>query len=127
MKAGLNGVLNLSILDGWFDEAYEISGGWAIGDREDYAEDQDEMHARAIYSILENEIIPMYYDARGEERVPEDWVRRMKQSLMYLTPQFNSQRMVGEYMSQLYEPAHLAFAEISHSKFESARERFRWN
>ena len=58
MKAGINGVLNLSILDGWFDEAYEISGGWAIGDREPYSEDQDEIHARAIYSILENEIVP---------------------------------------------------------------------
>ena len=69
MKAGINGVLNLSILDGWFDEAYEISGGWAIGDREPYSEDQDEIHARAIYSLLENEIVPLYYD-RDEEGVP---------------------------------------------------------
>lgn len=126
MKAGMNGVLNLSILDGWFDEAYEISGGWAIGDREAYSEDQDEIHARAIYSILENEIIPMYYDVR-DEGVPEEWVRRMKQSLMYLSPQFNSQRMVGEYLSQLYDPAHLGFAEIEQSGFESARERALWN
>ena len=55
MKASINGVLNLSILDGWFDEAYEYSGGWAIGDREPYSEDQDEYHASAIYSLLENE------------------------------------------------------------------------
>ena len=77
MKAGLNGKLNLSILDGWFDEAYEYSGGWAIGDREPYSEDQDEIHATAIYSLLENEIVPMYYRGR-EEGVPKAWMHRMK-------------------------------------------------
>ena len=64
MKAGINGVLNLSILDGWYDEAYEDSGGWAIGDRDPYSEDQDEIHASAIYSMLENEIVPLYYSPR---------------------------------------------------------------
>jgi starch phosphorylase len=123
MKAGINGVLNLSILDGWFDEAFEISGGWAIGDREPY---QDEVHARAIYSILENEIVPMYYQDR-EEGVPVDWVRRMKQSLIHLSPQFNCQRMVGEYMAQLYEPAHQAYLEVSRDRFDPARARARWN
>ena len=125
MKAGINGVLNLSILDGWFDEAYEISGGWAIGDREPYSEDQDEIHARAIYSMLENEIVPMYYEGR-EGGVPLDWIRRVKQSLMYLSPKFNSQRMVGEYMSQLYEPAAQANLDMSKDSFEPARERARW-
>jgi len=127
MKAGINGILNLSILDGWFDEAYEISGGWAIGDRELYSEDQDEIHARAIYSILENEIVPMYYKARDEEGVPTDWVRRMKQSLMHLSPQFNAQRMVVEYVSQLYDPAHNAFLEARESHYQASRERVRWN
>lgn len=127
MKAGMNGVLNLSVLDGWFDEAYEIAGGWAIGDREPYTQDQDEIHARAIYSTLENEIVPLYYEGRNEEGVPEEWVKRMKQSLMNVSPQFNSQRMVGEYMSQLYQPAHMAFLEISQTRFEPARERARWN
>ena len=61
----MNGVLNLSILDGWFDEVYEISGGWAIGDREPYSEDQDGLHASTIYYLLENEIVPMYYDRRS--------------------------------------------------------------
>src|SRR3984893_8791751 len=126
MKAGVNGILNLSILDGWFDEAYEISGGWAIGDRESYSEDQDEIHARAIYSILENEIVPLYYQYR-EEDVPVDWMRRVKQSLMHLSPQFNSQRMVGEYMSQLYEPAHQAYLDMSRDGFDPARERACWN
>ncbi|HTS47342.1 MAG TPA: alpha-glucan family phosphorylase [Bryobacteraceae bacterium] len=126
MKAGINGILNLSVLDGWFDEAYEASGGWAIGDREPYSDDQDEMHARAIYSMLENEIVPMYYQDR-DEGVPVDWMRRVKQSLMHLSPQFNCQRMIGEYMAQLYEPAHQAFLEVSRDGFEPAQERARWN
>lgn len=127
MKAGINGILNLSILDGWFDEAYEISGGWAIGDREAYSEDQDEIHARAIYSILENEIVPMYYQARDEEDVPHDWVRRMKQSLMHLSPQFNAQRMLGEYVSHLYDPAHSAFLQVRRDGYQPSRDRVRWN
>jgi starch phosphorylase len=126
MKAGINGILNLSILDGWFDEAFEVSGGWAIGDREPYSEDQDEIHARATYSILENEIVPMYYDGR-DEGVPNEWVKRVKQSLMHLSPQFNCQRMVSEYMAQLYEPAHQAFVEVSRDNFDPARDRSRWN
>jgi glycogen phosphorylase len=126
MKACLNGVLNLSILDGWFDEAYENSGGWAIGDREPYSEDQDEMHARAIYSILENEIVPMYYQAHGDE-APEEWIKRMRQCLMYVSPHFACQRMVTEYMSQLYEPAHRAYTAVRQNGFQLARERARWN
>jgi starch phosphorylase len=126
MKAAMNGVLNLSILDGWFDEAYEFSGGWAIGEREPYSEDQDEIHARSIYSILENEIIPMYYDLK-EEDVPEEWLKRMKQSLRYVSPHFNCQRMITEYMEQLYEPAHRGFAAVRQNGFLPARERARWN
>ncbi len=126
MKAAINGVLNLSILDGWFDEAYESSGGWAIGDREPYSEDQDEMHARSIYSLLENEILPIYYQRR-EEGVPEEWVRRMRKSLTYVSPHFNCQRMVTEYMEQLYAPAHRAYAQVRQNAFQSARERARWN
>ncbi|MCX6623173.1 MAG: alpha-glucan family phosphorylase [Acidobacteria bacterium] len=106
MKAGLNGIVNLSILDGWFDEAYEVSGGW-------------------IYSLLENEIVPIYF-SRREEGVPEEWVRRMKQSLVGLSPRFNSQRMVEEYMTQLYEPAHSAFVDVRDGAFEKAREKMRW-
>jgi glucan phosphorylase len=82
MKAAMNGVLNLSILDGWFDEAYEHLGGWAIGEREPYSEDQDALHASAIYYLLENEIVPMFYERR--EQTPREWMKRVKQSLMYM-------------------------------------------
>jgi starch phosphorylase len=125
MKAGINGVLNLSILDGWFDEAYEYSGGWAVGDRIPYSEDQDEAHATAIYSMLENELVPAYYER--DQGVPREWMRRLKRSIMYLSPQFNCQRMVDEYMAQLYEPAHSAWVDIRFDNFAKAREQARWN
>ncbi len=126
MKAGINGVLNMSILDGWFDEAYETSGGWAIGGREPYSEDQDELHASAIYSMLENEIVPMYYAGR-EDGVPEEWVRRMKQCLKHISPDFNCQRMVTEYMDRLYTPSHVSYTSLRENKFEAARVRTKWN
>ncbi len=105
MKASMNGVLNLSVLDGWFDEAYEQSGGWAIGDRIPYHEDQDDIHASAIYSLLENDIVPLFYRDSDQE-IPVEWVRRMKSCIAHITPQFSCGRMVAEYMSELYRPAH---------------------
>lgn len=126
MKAGMNSVLNLSILDGWFDEAYEISGGWAIGHREPYSQDQDDDHARAIYSLLENEVVPLFYNDR-DEGVPEEWMRRVKKSLKNLTPRFNAQRMIQEYTSQFYRPAHRAYTSIREGNFESVRSYVDWN
>ena len=126
MKAGINGVLNLSILDGWFDEAFENSGGWAIGDREPYWEEQDGIHSSTIYYLLENEIVPMFYGQR-EHSTHNEWMRRVKQSLMYLSPQFDCRRMVNEYMTQLYEPAHAAFTILRQGNFEPARQKALWN
>ena len=116
MKAGINGVLNLSILDGWFDEAAENSGGWAIGDREPYSPDRDDAHAAAIYSLLENEIVPLYYEAR-EHGVPMRWMRRVRQCLRYVSAHFNCQRMIGEYNSEFYEPAHRKWEETARDQF----------
>lgn len=125
MKAAMNGVLNLSILDGWYDEAYEHSGGWAIGDREVYSEEQDSLHASNIYYLLENEIVPMFYEHR--DQVSREWMRRMKKSLMYVSPAFDCRRMVGEYMRELYQPAHSAWHRVCRSDFEIARKRAQWN
>ena len=126
MKASMNGVLNLSVLDGWFDEAYELSGGWAIGERIPYSEDQDEMHASAIYSTLENEIVPLFYQG-SEQEVPAEWVRRMKTCIANITPRFSCGRMVAEYMSELYQPAHDRWLNISKDNFEAARQRTVWD
>src|SRR5258705_8917956 len=103
MKAAINGVLNLSILDGWFDEAYETSGGWAIGEREPYSDDQDSLHASAIYSLLENEIVPMFYEQR--EQTPREWMRRVKETHPRLNPAVRSPRPVPQNNTELYEPA----------------------
>jgi starch phosphorylase len=125
MKAAINGVLNLSILDGWFDEAYETSGGWAIGERESYNDDQDALHASAIYSLLENEIVPMFYERR--EQTPREWMRRVKQSLTHISPAFDCRRMVHEYMTELYEPAHSGHLRMSKADYSLSREKTRWN
>jgi glycogen phosphorylase len=125
MKAAMNGVLNLSILDGWFDEAYEISGGWAIGDRVPYSEDQDEIHASALYSMLENEIVPMFYKDR-DRGIPNEWMRRMKQALTHISPQFNCQRMLREYSEQLYEPAYHAYRQLAANGFQAVRQNSAW-
>jgi starch phosphorylase len=126
MKAAMNGVLNLSVLDGWFDEAYEVSGGWAIGDRTPYSEDQDEIHASAIYSRLENEIVPLFY-AQSESDFPVEWVRRMKISLANITPWFGCRRMLSEYMSELYQPAHDLSRTLAQADFEAARQKSLWD
>ena len=125
MKAAINGVLNLSILDGWFDEAYETSGGWAIGERELYSDDQDALHASSIYSLLENEIVPMFYEHR--EQTPREWMRRVKQSLTHISPAFDARRMVHEYMTELYEPAHLGHLRMRQADFQLSREKSHWN
>jgi starch phosphorylase len=126
MKAAINGVLNLSILDGWFDEAYENSGGWAIGEREPYSDDQDSLHASAIYYLLENEIVPMFYERR--EQTPREWMKRMKQSLLYITPQFDCRRMVHNYMTELYEPAHSQHVRLLRGgDYSLVREKALWN
>ncbi len=128
MKAGLNGVLNLSILDGWWDEACEQSGGWGIGDRVPYSPDQDDLHASSIYSLLENEIVPMYYSAASREgSFSEEWMRRVKQSIRHVSMFFNCQRMVEEYDRELYSPAHVEFTKMRDGGFSSARERMQWS
>jgi len=128
MKASMNGVLNFSVLDGWFDEAYEFSAGWAIGDRAPYSEDQDDIHASAIYSTLENEIVPLFYENRGsDQEIPAEWVRRMKSCIASITPLFSCGRMVAEYMAELYQPAHKLWQEVSAKQFEAARQRTVWD
>lgn len=125
MKAAINGVPNLSILDGWFDEAYEGSGCWAIGDREAYSEDQDEIHSSSIYSLLETEILPMYFQ-RNESGVPTGWMARVKQCLKSISPQFNAQRMVEEYFTRLYTPAHNGYVRMHADSYSEAKKVAAW-
>jgi starch phosphorylase len=107
MKAGLNGGLNFSILDGWWREAYNGRNGWAIGeDREvETSEAQDKADAESLYSTLENEIIPLYYERDAINWLPREWIEHVKESLRTVTPQFSTRRMVKEYVERLYVPA----------------------
>ena len=106
MKAALNGVLNFSILDGWWREAYNGSNGWAIGEDADLdVEVQDDADAQSLYDTLENKIIPLYYTERGSEDIPHKWVMMIKESLRTITPQFSTRRMLKEYLDRMYIPA----------------------
>ncbi len=106
MKAAINGVLNCSILDGWWDEAFENDLGWAIGRGEHYAnyDQQDEIESQALYDLFEDQIVPLFYD-RDEHNIPRGWVTRMKKCIAKLAPAFNTNRMVRDYAEQLYVPA----------------------
>jgi starch phosphorylase len=106
MKAALNGVLNFSVLDGWWREAYNGENGWAIGPDADLdAVVSDEADAESLYTTLENEIIPLYYTERGANDFPVKWVVRMKESIRTITPLFGTRRMLKEYVERLYLPA----------------------
>ncbi len=107
MKAAVNGVLNFSVLDGWWHEAYNGRNGWSIGSDKEYAspEEQDEADAQEIYDKLENEIIPLYYNRRSSDKLPGEWIGRMKELIRTLAPQFNTMRMIKEYMNEMYLPA----------------------
>jgi starch phosphorylase len=101
-KASMNGVLNLSVLDGWWFEAYNGYNGWGVEEKENAnAAEQDDRTANAIYDLLENRIIPLYYDV-DTEGTPLGWVKMMKETMRSNTPFFNSSRMAKEYAENFY-------------------------
>ena len=105
MKASMNGVLNLSVRDGWWDEAYNGKNGWAIGDMQlDNPGDEDRKDAESLYSQLENQIVPLYYE-RDRKGIPRRWMQMVKEAIRTVTPAFNACRMMEEYNSQMYLPA----------------------
>jgi starch phosphorylase len=106
MKAALNGVLNFSVMDGWWREAYNGSNGWKIGEDADPIDPahQDEQDALSLYDTLEKEIIPLYYQNRSVDNIPSGWIARIKESIRTLAPQFSTRRMLKEYLSEMYLP-----------------------
>lgn len=106
MKAGVNGILNLSILDGWWDEGYSPEAGWAIGGGEEYenTEYQDSVESQALYNLLENEIVPLFYD-RKDGDIPRGWTKMMKAAIRTVMARFTSHRMLSEYATMFYGPA----------------------
>jgi starch phosphorylase len=103
MKAALNGVPNLSIMDGWWIEGFNGRNGWAFGE-EVVSDSRDRTDAEAIYRILEEEILPLYYKI-SEDGVPEDWVKVMKESIKSNAAKFSARRMVKDYVQKFYSRA----------------------
>ena len=118
MKAAVNGGLHVSSLDGWWDEAYTPGAGWAIGHGEEYdnPEHQDRVEAQALYNILENEIIPCFYD-RPDGDLPPNWIRMMKGSMAMALGFYTSHRMVGEYDQRFYRSAREQYERLTADNF----------
>jgi starch phosphorylase len=127
MKAAANGGLNVSILDGWWSEGYAPDTGWAIGSGEVYknAEEQDQFECEALYNLLENEIVPLFYE-RDKGGLPRGWIDMMKSSMRKLGATFNTARMVEEYAERFYLPAHRAGVRLAKEGFASAKELSAW-
>ncbi|MBN1433465.1 alpha-glucan family phosphorylase [Candidatus Fermentibacterales bacterium] len=127
MKASLNGVLNCSILDGWWDEAYSPDAGWAIGRGETYDDPElrDGIEARALYDRLENEIAPLFYD-RGRDGLPRKWLALMVNSMTRHCPRFNMNRMLAEYFQRFYLPSFRRLDLLTGQDMKAARELADW-
>jgi starch phosphorylase len=129
MKATANGALNVSILDGWWDEGYTPETGWAIGHGEEYEEDQfeyqDQVEANTIYDLLEKEIIPLFYE-RGRDGLPRDWTAKMKAAMRDHAGVFNTNRMVQEYYERCYQPSMERSQQLAEDNLTRAKALADW-
>lgn len=127
MKVCCNGGLNLSILDGWWVEGYQYDNGWAIGAGEEYTDlnYQDEVESRSIYDLLEQEIVPLFYN-RTSDGLPRGWLKMMKRSMSTVCPVFNTNRMVQEYMEKCYWTSHQRNVLLAGESLAKARDLAGW-
>ncbi|MDD4871268.1 MAG: alpha-glucan family phosphorylase, partial [Kiritimatiellae bacterium] len=128
MKAAINGTLNLSILDGWWDEAYTPEVGFAIGHGEDYedAETQDAIESDLLYGALEKEIVPMFYD-RDEKGIPREWVKMIKNSIKMLGPEYNTHRMARDYVTNFYLSGENLHNKLSADNYADSKKFAEWH
>ncbi|MCG6498584.1 alpha-glucan family phosphorylase [Kitasatospora sp. A2-31] len=135
MKAALNGCLNLSVLDGWWDEWYDGQNGWAIPTADEAggvldpdsgeAERRDDIEAAALYDLIEHQVAARFYD-RGADGLPHRWIAMVRHTLVTLGPKVLAGRMVREYVDRLYTPAALAQRELAAEDHAGARELAGW-
>jgi starch phosphorylase len=127
MKAGFNGVINLSVLDGWWGEGYTGNNGWAIKPASERLSDERRNleESRSLYELLQDKVIPLYYE-RGPSGFSAEWVAMAKRSIMTLLPRYNSERMVGEYLNKFYAPASERGREFFADGYKLARELAAW-
>lgn len=126
-KAGINGVLNLSVLDGWWDEGYNGNNGWAITphDEKFSVDFRDQEESRELVEVLENEIIPIYYQRDNLGYSPQ-WIEKSKNAMQSLMPQFNAQRMVMDYITGFYAPASKHGRRLTEQHFAHAQSLAAW-
>jgi starch phosphorylase len=126
-KAALNGALNCSILDGWWDEMFDGANGWAISSAESILdlEHRDEVEANSLFELLERQIIPLFYD-QGSGQFPRGWVGRVKASLRSLGPKVMASRMVRDYLNQMYEPIAAQSDALADDGHARARQLATW-
>src|SRR6185295_1956503 len=127
MKAGMNGVINLSILDGWWDEGYDGENGWAIKPASPQADQhrRDDEEARTLYELLQDRVIPLYYK-RAEGGYSAEWIRIAKRSMASLLPRYDASRMLGEYVSKYYLPASRQGRKYSEHSYQGAKTVAHW-
>jgi starch phosphorylase len=127
MKAGMNGVINLSVLDGWWGEGYTGDNGWAIKPTAKAVEEEhrDQEEARTLYEILQDRVVPMYYN-RGNMGYSTDWTRMSKRSIATILPRFNASRMVNEYVAKFYLPASQSGRKYAESGYANAKIIAQW-
>jgi len=128
MKAALNGAVNCSILDGWFDELYDGTNGWAIvsAERHEDLARRDEAEAASLFDLLEHEIVPLFYDRRMGGPTPRRWTARIKASLGSLGPAVSASRMVRDYVTEMYEPLAARAVSLSADGYRRAKLLADW-
>jgi starch phosphorylase len=127
MKAAVNGVLNMSTLDGWWCEGYRQDGGWTIGAEQTDNDTgyQDTVESLAIYNLLEDEVIPLFY-TRSADDLPRAWLHRVKNSIKWIAPHFNTHRMVMEYTQRFYNPAVAKWRYLTAESMARAKALSTW-
>jgi starch phosphorylase len=127
MKVPVNGGINLSVLDGWWSEGYNGENGWAIGAGDEFEDFgyQDEIESMALYSLLEDEVVPLFYE-RGPDRLPRNWIATMKASIKSVCPFFNTNRMLEDYTQQYYLPGILQWNVLTQDDMAEARRLSTW-
>lgn len=126
-KAEMNGVLNLSVLDGWWYEGYKEGAGWALTDKRTYDNQsyQDELDASTIYSMLENEIVPLYY-AYNSNGYSHEWIQYIKKSMAEIAPHFTTKRMMDDYFDHFYNKLAQRSQQLHANQYAKAKEIVRW-
>jgi len=126
-KALMNGVLNFSVLDGWWYEGYRKDAGWCLTDKRTYSNQayQDELDASEIYSIFENEILPLYY-ARNSKGYSPEWIQYIKNSIAHVAPEYTTKRMIDDYIKNFYKPEQERAKLVVANNYAKAKELAAW-